>query len=139
MAKQLGYKAQAFRGATQIPNIKEITNPTATRDEVDVTDLDADDFEREFLLGFKTRANAIYDGFYNVGNAVHEGIEEDFNDGLSTPEAWADTINHNDTGVELRRYAYTGTIAAFDVGPLSTEDPVALHVEIKTTGSIVIT
>ena len=138
MAKQLGYKAKAFRGVTQIPNVQSITAPTATRDEVDVTDLDATDFERETLLGFKTRNNAIYDGFYNVGNAVHQGIEEDFNDGLATPEDWSHLIANNDTGATLRTYAYSGTIAAFDVGPMSTEDPIALHVEIKTTGSITI-
>lgn len=139
MAKQLGYRAQAFRGATPIPHITSITPPTATRDEIDVTDLDSSDFEREFLLGFKTRNNAIYDGFYNVGNAVHEQIEEDFTDGLSTPESWSHTINNNDTGALLRTYAYSGTIAACDIGPMATEDPIALHVEIKTTGSITIT
>lgn len=138
MAKQLGYKSIAVRGVTTIPGVASITPPTATRDEVDVTDLNSSNFEREQLLGFKTRANAIYDGFYSVGETIHEQIEEDFNDGLSTPEAWGHRIRHNDTGVVQRTYDYSGTIAACDVGPLATEEGIALHIEIKTTGTIVI-
>jgi hypothetical protein len=138
MAKQLGYRSVAVRGVTEIPGIASITAPTATRDEVDVTDLNSADFEREQLLGFKSRNNAIYDGFYNVGNAVHEQLEEDYNDGLSTPEAWGHRIRHNDTGVVQRTYDYSGTIFACDVGPLATEEGIALHIEIKTTGTITI-
>lgn len=138
MAKLLGYKSKAVRGITDIPGIRSITFPLATRDEVDVTDLQSANYEREFLLGFKSRSNAIYEGLYNQGNAVQEAIENDFNSGLSTPEDWGHRICNNDTGAVLRTYDYEGTIFSCNVGPLATEEAIGFTVEIKLAGAIVI-
>lgn len=136
---QLGYRGKAYRGASQIPNVRSITPPEPTRERVDVTHLESPSFTRENIAGFIDLPEATYEAIHVEGNAIQDLIEEDFYDGLQTSEEWSHQICHPETGVTQRTYTYDGYIASALRGPIATEEVIILTVRIQLTGAVVIT
>lgn len=136
MAGQLGYRSKFYRGATQIAYARVITPPDPTRDTVDATHLESPDFVREKVAGFKDYPELQVECIMVIGNAAQEAVEDDFLDGLSTPETWSYQICHNDTGAVQKTYTFQGYISGAGPSPISTEELLLLLVKIQLTSSI---
>ena len=137
MAGQLGYRSKFFRGATQIGYCRIITPAEPSRDRVDSTHLESPDFVRESVAGFKDYPEMEAEFIYVVGDAAQEQLEDDFLDGLATPETWSYQICHNDTGATQATYTFQGYMALCGPSPISTEELLLRRLRIQLTSSVV--
>jgi hypothetical protein len=138
MAGQLGYRSKFYRGAGQIAYARLITPPEPSRDRVDTTHLESPDFVRESIAGFIDFPEMVVECIAVDGDAAQEAVEQDFYDGIITPEAWSYQVCHNETGVTQRTYSFNGYIAGALRGPISTEELLLLTVKIQLTSSVTI-
>jgi hypothetical protein len=136
MAGQLGYRSKFYRGATQIGYCRTITPPEPTRDTIDSTHLESPDFVREKIAGFKDYPELQVEAIMVPGDVAQEALEDDFLDGLATPETWNYQVCDNDTGVTQKTYTFLGYISGAGPSPISTEELLLLLIKIQLTSSI---
>lgn len=60
---------------TTIPEVRSISGPDGSANEIDVTDLSST--AKEFRLGLKDEGNITLDMMYIPGNTVHAGLKTD--------------------------------------------------------------
>jgi hypothetical protein len=138
MAGQLGYRSKFYRGATQIAYARSITPPEPSRDRVDATHLESPDFVRESVAGFIDYPEMTVECIAVDGNAAQEQLEQDFYDGVSTPETWSYQVCDNETGAAQRTYTFQGYMTGALRGPITTEELLLLTVKIQLSSSVTI-
>ena len=139
MASQIGYRAKAYRGASQIPKVRSITPPEPTSAKIDVTHLESTGFTKEYIAGFTDLPEVSYECISDTTEAVQNTIESDFYAGTKTVEAWSHLICDNTTGATLRTYSYTGYISSALRSPIATEEVILLTIKVQLASSVTIT
>lgn len=121
--------AEAF---TEVPGLLEIGGPDRSRDTIDVTAHDSEDYYREFLKGLKDGGQVT--GVLNLrfSNAVHLAMNDDFEDDTDTP------VNYQIEARDGTVYEFATLATQFAITSAINEQYKA-NFTLKITGKVDIT
>jgi len=113
-------------------NVRSITGPTQTINQIDTTHLGTSGGYREFLTGFRDGGECTFEMFYDPSEDTHKeavgGLKHQFN--LGTAIAWTLTLSDSSA------ITFSGILTGFEGPTVSDNEAVTISVTIKVSGAV---
>ncbi len=117
---------------TTIPEVMNISGPTASFDMVDVTSMESTLATREFIAGLRDSGELTFEMNFLPGNAVHQGLRDD---NLNRTKRQFQLVFPDSPAVT---YTFAGFVSGFELN-VPIDERRIVNVTIKITGTITIT